>query len=158
MAIKMLITTNQNFTQTAQHDLKSFLYIILYVCTFTNEVGVILSDLRVHERAPLHSWFTKVHPSTISFLKAGHMLCPDISVMLFITAYWEDFKPFISEIITACFECDPGQPNHLTHDRMISILQHAFNTVQEPLQTGSKRSNQFVDERQLKKGKQTHTG
>jgi hypothetical protein len=66
------------------------------------------------------------------------MLCPDISVMPFITVYWEDFKPFISEIITACFEGNPGQPNHLTHDKMINILQHAFNTIQEPLQTGSK--------------------
>jgi hypothetical protein len=41
---------------------------------------------------------------------------------------------------------------------MIDILQHAFHTVQEPLQTGTKRSSQFVDEWQLKKGKQIHTG
>jgi hypothetical protein len=158
MAIKTLITTNQDFTQAIRHDLESFLYIILYVCTFTNEAGVVLSDLQVHEKIPLCSWFTKVYPSTIGFLKAGHMLHPDISVMPFITAYWEDFKPFISEIITACFEGDPGQPNRLTHDMMIDILQRAFHTVQEPLQTGTKRSSQFVDERQLKKGKQIHTG
>ena len=77
MAIETLITINQDFIQTAQYDFEPFLYIILYVCTFTNEADVVLSDSQIHKRAPLHLWFTKVHPLAISFLKAGYMLHPD---------------------------------------------------------------------------------
>jgi hypothetical protein len=138
MAIETLITADSNFTQKVQHDLESFLYIILYVCTFMKEPGVVLSKSQVSATVPLRLWFNNIHPSSIGFLKAGHMLRPDISVMPYFTTYWDDFKPFISEMIHACFLGNPGQPNHLMHDKMIDILQRAFGTIQEPPQTESK--------------------
>jgi hypothetical protein len=154
MAIKTLITADPDFTQNSQHDLESFLYIILYVCTFTREPGVMLSKSQIPPIVPLQMWFNNVHPLTIGFLKAGHMLRPDISVIPYLTAYWDDFKPFILEMIQECFVGDLGKTNHLTHDKMIDILQRAFGAIQESPQTGSKRSNEFENDQQNKKGKQ----
>jgi hypothetical protein len=153
MSIESLITRDPNFTQKACHDLESFLYIILYICTFTNGPGLVLSK-EVPTSAPLRAWFSKNHPSTTGFLKAGHMLHPDISILPYFTGYWEDIKPFVVKLIQTCFAGNPGQPNHLTYNEMDIILKEALNTVEEPPMTGSKRSHPSGDDRSFKKGKQ----
>jgi hypothetical protein len=154
MSIESLITRDPNFTQKACHDLESFLYIILYICTFTNGPGLVLSKTQVPATAPLRSWFINTHPSATGFLKAGHMLRPDISVLPYFTEYWEDMKPFVVEMIQICFAENPGQPNHLTHDGMDIILRKAFDAVEEPQRTGSKRFLRSGDVRPYKRGKQ----
>jgi hypothetical protein len=98
-------------------------------------------------------WFVNSHPSATGFLKAGHMLHPDISILPHFTGYWEDMKPFVVELIHTCFANNPGQPNHLTHNEMDTILQKAFTTVEEPQRIGSKRSLHSEDIRYFKKGK-----
>jgi len=139
---------------TALDDLESFLYIILYICTFTNGPNLILSK-EVPALTPMRSWFNNTtNPSSIGFLKAGHMLRPDLSIFPYFTGYWEDLKPFALRLIETCFPDNPGQPNHLTHDEMVSILQEAMEAVEEPQKTGSKRSHPPGDDRQSKKGKQ----
>lgn len=153
MSIESLITTDPNFTQKACHDLESFLYIILYICTFTSGPGLVLSK-EVPASAPLRAWFSKAHPSATGFLKAGHMLRPDISIFPFFTGYWDDVKPFVEKVIKTCFPKNPGHPNCLTHDAMASILREAFDAVEEPPKTGSKRSHSSGDDRHFKKGRQ----
>jgi len=153
MSIESLITIDPEFTQKARHDLESFLYIILYICTFTNGPGSVLSK-EVPASTPLRAWFNKTLPSATGFLKAGHMLRPDISILPYFTGYWDDIKPFVLEMIQTCFPKNPGQPNHLTHSGMGTILQKAFDTVEEPQRTGSKRSYPSDDVRSSKKGKQ----
>lgn len=154
MAIESLITKDPDFTQEPCHDLESFLYIVIYICTFTNGPGLVLSK-EVPESAPLREWFTKSDPSHTGFLKAGHLLRPDITILPYFTGYWEDMKPFVVEMIETCFPENPGQPNHLTHNGMSTILQKAFNTVEEPQRIGSKRSHPSEDHlRSSKKGKQ----
>ena len=116
MLIESLITKEPNFIQEACHDLESFIYIILYICTFTNEPGIVLSK-EVDGSAPLHTWFNKAHHfSTTGYLKAGHMLRPDIAILPYFTGYWEDMKPFVLEMIEICFAGNPGLHNHLTQD------------------------------------------
>ena len=104
---------------------------------------------------PICSWFNNnAHPSATGFLKAGHMQRPDLSILPYITRYWQDLKPYVLRLIETCFLENPGQPNHLTHDKMVSILREAFEAVEEPQKTGSKRSLPLEDVRQSKKGKQ----
>jgi hypothetical protein len=140
MSIESLITKDPGFTQKACHDLKLFLYIILYLCTFTNGPDLVLSK-EVPTLTPMHSWFNNnADPSATSFLKAGHMLCPDLSILPYITRYWEDLKPYVLRLIETCFPENPGQPNHLMHNKMVSILREAFEAAEEPQKTRSKRS------------------
>ena len=156
MSIESLITKDPEFTQKAHHDLESFLYIILYICTFTNGPGSVLSK-EVPASTPMRLWFNNTaHPSTTGFLKAGHMLRPDITIFPYFTGYWEDLKPFVLSLIQTCFPQNSGQPNHLTHNGMVTILQEALEAVEEPQRTGSKRSHppQAGDDRRSKKGKQ----
>ena len=62
MLIESLITKEPNFIQEACHDL-------------------VLSK-EVDGSAPLHIWFNKAHHfSTTGYLKAGHMLRPDIAIL-----------------------------------------------------------------------------
>jgi hypothetical protein len=154
MSIESLITKDPEFTQKARHDLESFLYIILYICTFTNGPGLVLSK-EVPTLSPMRSWFNNTaQASATGFLKAGHMLRPDLSIFPYFTGYWEDLKPYVLRLIQICFPENPGQPNHLTHDEMVSILREAFEAVEEPQRTGSKRSHPPEDDRRSKKGKQ----
>ena len=132
MSIESPITKDPGFTQKACHDLESFLYIILYLCTFMNGPGLVLSK-EVPNKTPMHSWFNNnAHPSSTSYIKAGHMLCPDLSNFPYFTEYWEDLKPYVLRLIQTCFPENSGQPNHLMHNKMVSILPEALEVVEEP--------------------------
>jgi hypothetical protein len=155
MSIESLITKDPNFTQEARHDLESFLYIIIYICTFTNGPNNSILSREVPQSCPLREWFKKTpQASSTGFIKAGHMLRPDIAILPYFTGYWEDMKPFVAKTIESCFLGNPGVPNHLTHDGMCTILKEAFNTVKEPEKIGSKRSYPEAVARRSKKGKQ----
>ena len=154
MSIESPITKDPGFTQKACHDLESFLYIILYLCTFMNGPGLVLSK-EVPNKTPMHSWFNNnAHPSTTSYIKAGHMLCPDLSNFPYFTEYQEDLKPYVLRLIQTCFPENSGQPNHLMHNKMVSILPEALEVVKEPQKTKSKWSHPLGDDWQFKKGKQ----
>jgi hypothetical protein len=155
MSIESLITTDPNFTQEACHDLESFLYIIIYICTFTYGPNDSILSNEVPLSCPLREWFKKTpQASSTGFIKAGHMLRPDIAILPYFNGYWEDMKPFVVELIETCFLKNPGASNHLTHDGMCAILKKAFNTVKEPEKIGSKRSYPESSGRHSKRGKQ----
>ena len=155
MSIESLITNDPDFTQQAHHDLESFLYIIIYICTFTNGPNNSILSKEVPDTCPLREWFKKTpQASSTGFIKAGHMCRPDISILPYFTGYWEDMRPFVKDLIMECFLRVPGDPNHLTHDKMCTILRKAFDTVEEPEKIGSKRSYPESSARRSKKGRQ----
>ncbi|KAF8220131.1 hypothetical protein L208DRAFT_1382749 [Tricholoma matsutake] len=63
--------------------------------------------------------------------KAGHMMMAEDLIISKFDKYWDDFTPFISEIIQACFPSGKLIPNSLTHLKMLEILTRAQQVVHD---------------------------
>ena len=59
MAIEALIADrNDNFAHFPHHNLESILYVILYICTFTNGPNSPQLDFETPDALAMKSWFT----------------------------------------------------------------------------------------------------
>jgi hypothetical protein len=132
MAIEALIAEGKYFAHLPHHDLESILYVILYICTFTKGPNVPRPDYEMPHTLQMKSWFLTEPMRTIGDRKMAHMCQPEVSIIPGFTHYWEDFGPFALDLIQLCFPFNPAKPNKLTHKEMLSILEKAYTTVEEP--------------------------
>jgi hypothetical protein len=141
------------FTQLPCHDLKSILYVILYICTFfkgpgsMKESGVFPKLMSI----PLERWFRQETISAISQEKVGAIMMAEVSLLVKFTPYWADMIPFVHWLISTCFSALLSLASNLTHDAVLEILKEAYNTVKEPqpikheyLETATGRSLKLV--------------
>jgi Fungal protein kinase len=101
MAIEALITPkNVEFAHLPSHDLESILYVILYICTFTQgPCQSLCLDFDVPESLYMKSWFSTDSVDVISFCKVGHMSQPEQTIIPGFMKYWENFIPYALELI-----------------------------------------------------------
>jgi hypothetical protein len=132
MAIEALLG-DDNFSHLPRHDLESILYVILYICTFTNGPGLPRLDFETPDTLNMKTWFTTDTVKIIGCRKVGHMCQPERNLISGFTEYWKDFTPFALELLHLCFPptYNPAHPNKLTHEKMLSILREAKSTVKE---------------------------
>lgn len=134
MAIEALVNFGKPFKQHPHHDLESFLYVILYICTYTIGPGVMRKHVDVPSAMtiPLSRWFMKEYIKEIGRTKIGHMATSDDSIISKFDEYWADFVPFVRELIKTCFpygaQC---VSNSLTHANMLEILARAHDAVRD---------------------------
>jgi hypothetical protein len=67
----------------------------------------------------------------LGHIKLAHIDDMINTILPQITSYWEDFKPFIWELKKAFFPVRSADPNCITPEKMIEILELALSTVQE---------------------------
>ena len=138
MAVEALLATNQTFVHKPQHDLESFLYIILYICTLVRGPGLPLyKEDATHPGMPppISTWFCSNSVSEIGYRKLAHLKCYNTAILPYFTPYWFDFTPFVKDLITTCFSLGGCIPNTVQYDQVLRILKAAYNSVGEP-QTG----------------------
>ena len=131
MAIEILEKSDTN--HHPRHDMESILYVIIYICTFTDGPNLI----RRKGNQDICAWFEEDKSlQDIAQKKMIHMLWARDHILPGITEYWRDFAPFLQELILSAF---PGSidvhtcpPNSLSYRSMISILSRAQDVVQEP--------------------------
>jgi hypothetical protein len=161
MAIKALTCTG-HFEHTPRHDLESFLYVIIYICTFTNGPNSPRTENQLPKHLSIRAWFKNDGTSSIGTSKIGHMQRAEHEILPGFTEYWADFAPFILDLIKACFPSQANLPNSLTYKGMIDILSGARDVVQETSEhcnssqvvaIGQKRGNQSMDLRRSKRGR-----
>ena len=161
MAIEALLETNPTFTHKPQHDLESILYIIIYICTFIQGPGLPSFKMPT-VFPPLLTWFSNDRTREIGYRKLAHLQCYDIAILPNFTPYWQDFAPFVKDLIIACFPVNARLPSELQYERALRILENACSAVEEPLakgsgvikpQCGMKRPNTDFVHRDTKKGK-----
>jgi hypothetical protein len=134
MAIEALLGFNPNFIHKPQHDLESMLYVILYICTFVRGPGLLLNESDMSTMSlPIRSWFSNDEIREIGYHKLAHLECYDHSILPNLTPYWHDFAPFVEDLITSCFPVKPRLPNEMQYERVLQILEKAYDTVEEPL-------------------------
>ena len=131
MAIEALLGLNPKFVHKPEHDLKSILYIILYMCTFVQGPGLLL-DLP-HAYLPIRSWFKNNDIRDMAYCKLAHLECYNIAILPNFASYWHDFTPFVEKLIIACFPVRVRLPNELRYEQALRILEEAYHAVEEPL-------------------------
>src|SRR5882757_4344555 len=109
MASKALL--NPPLVHKPQHDLESILYIILCICTFVRGPG--LSLYKSDDPPPIRTWFGGDGIREIGHRKLAHLECYDIAILPNFAPYWNDFAPFVGDLIKACFPVKPCLPNKL---------------------------------------------
>ena len=160
MAIEALIADkNENFAHLPRHDLGSILYVILFICTFTKGPNIPRSDFETPDNLNMKTWFSTDPIMAIGGRKIAHMCQPERTIIPGFTEYWEDFRPFALELLHLCFppNSNPVNPNKLTHEGMLSILNRACTTVKEPpthmknLKRNEPRSDPPVSTKRMKR-------
>ena len=139
MAIEALLADrDDNFAHLPRHDLESILYVILYICTFTNGPGFPRLDFETPNALSMKNWFTTDPIKTIGSRKVADLCQPERCIISGFTAYWKDFAPFALDLLHLCFPptYSPAYPNRLTHEGMLSILDKACMAVKESPVTG----------------------
>lgn len=134
MAIEALLVFSPNFIHKPQHDLESMLYIILYVCTVVWGPGLLLNESDISTMSlPIRTWFSNDDIREIAYRKLAHLECYDHSILPNLAPYWHDFAPFVEDLIVSCFPVKPRLPNEMQYERVLQILEKAYDTVEEPL-------------------------
>ena len=124
MAIEALTCTG-HFEHAPRHDLESILYVIIYICTFTNGPNLSCTENQLLKNLAIHSGFKNNGMSSIGTSKIGHMQHAEQEILPGFMEYWTDLAPFILDLIKACFPSQETLPNSLTYKGMIDILSHA---------------------------------
>ena len=143
MAIEALTCTG-HVDHAPRHDLETILYVIIYICTFTNGPNLPCTENQLLKNLAICSWFKNDGMSSIGTSKIGHMQCAEQEILPNFTEYWTDFALFILDLIKACFPSRETLPNFLTYKGMINILSHAQDVVQETSQDKNCKSSQVV--------------
>ena len=139
-----MLTCTGHFEYAPHHDLESILYVIIYICTFTNGPNSPCTENQLLKNLAICSWFKNDGMSSIGTSKISHMQHAEQEILPGFTEYWTDFALFILDLIKACFPSWQTLPNSLTYKRMINILSHARDVVQETSWDKNCESSQVV--------------
>ncbi|KAF9470602.1 hypothetical protein BDN70DRAFT_821141 [Pholiota conissans] len=132
MAIKALRPTpEQMFRHHAGHDLECLMYTMLTICMYTTGPGELRKPEKVDNNKDFNfnSWFHTADRQALASLKWLTLSVPNLFIKPFIPKYWEDFVPFLMELIDATWEKDKNyleNPNIATHQAYRDILKRAL--------------------------------
>lgn len=138
MALSVLLHGGQSFHHELRHDLESLLYVILWVCTHMAAPEVERSDtagLNIRQWCDM-----QLNLKELGYRKLGHIVKAQTEILPQLAPYWDDFKPFITELLDAFFAGNPAQPNKITPEAMCDILERAKKAVTEPQEQSASAS------------------
>jgi hypothetical protein len=127
MAIDLMLNRKDNFRHELRHDLESLLYVILWICTSMDGVGVERrqADPRFMD-VPLRTWFDKnANIRDLGYRKLAHVVDFERAILDNFPPFWNSFKPFIRELLSAFFPIHPIAGCPITSKAIISILKKA---------------------------------
>jgi hypothetical protein len=102
-----------------QHDLESFFYVFLWICTFYTKPGVLIAAKDAKDK-PMYLWGKREWTH-----KEVHMRRFDRLVLHHFTEYFEDFKGLAQALYNVMFPREDVFASHssVTHKSFISILE-----------------------------------
>lgn len=123
------------FTHELRHDLESVLYIIFFICIFTNgpcSLSYKDGKIRNGKVCPLDDWFKKDPWETLVRTRTGGLVRFHPDIIGAVQPYWNDFIPFLQRLHETAWKPDPAfTTNTLQVDKMVKILDEAIAAVTE---------------------------
>lgn len=142
MALEIMLQGGKDFTHELRHDLESLLYVIIWMCNHMTAPGVERQLLEEGDIPHIRGWCNmSLSLQQLGHLKLAHIVDAERIVLAEFTSYWEDFKPFARRLLAEFFPVKPADPNMITPEKMVKILDEARSTVKEPEPHQSQKSN-----------------
>ena len=131
MAIDLMLNKKEHFCHELHHNLESILYVILWVCTLMDRVGVKHREADpCFMDAPLCTWFDRdANIWDLSYHKLAHVVDSDQAILDNFSPFWKSFKPFVCQLLCAFFPIHPIAGCPITPHTIISILKTAAEMV-----------------------------
>jgi hypothetical protein len=132
MALEIMLQSGKDFCHNLRHDLESLLYVIIWMCNHMLAPGVERMNedrQRLHIRKWCDMEKTLQH---LGHTKLAHIVDAERIIFEDFTPYWEDFKPFVRNLLVKFFPSSPAHPNKITPEDMLAILNEARSVVKEP--------------------------
>lgn len=130
MAIEILLQKGRRFHHCLRHDLESLFFVIIWICSHMEGPQVERNDAA---RLTIRKWSDlEASLQHLGHIKLGHIDDMKNAILSEITSYWDDFKDSISDLKRAFFPKCAAEPNCITPEKMVEILEAALKTVKEP--------------------------
>ena len=121
------LSTNPNMTWNW-----SFILSCISAHLFGALVYCCMSWMYIPWNLSMHLWFNNCDIRQIGFHKLAHLDCHDFAILPYFTPYWQDFIPFVKDLIVACFLVRSSLPSELQYEKALRILKRAYNAVGKP--------------------------
>lgn len=130
MAIEILLQKGITFHHCLRHDLESLFFVIIWICSHMEGPEVECKDV---SKLLIRKWSDlEASLQHLGHVKLAHIDDMKEAILPYIPSYWDDFKPFIWELKQAFFPTRAADPNLITPEKMVTILERALETVKEP--------------------------
>jgi protein kinase-like protein len=135
MAIEILLERGTTFRHHIRHDLESVLYVIIWICSHMEGPEIERLDAA---NLIIRRWSNMESDlRTLGHTKLAHIQDAPRTILPEFTTYWDDFKPFVLNLIRAFFPANASEPNSIDPDKMVMILENAEKHVKEPPSSGA---------------------
>jgi hypothetical protein len=135
MAIEILLEEGRTFHHALRHKLESLFFVIIWICSHMEGPQVERKEI---DKLTIRNWFSMESSlRSLGHTKLAHIEDMQRVILPEIPSYWDDFKPFISNLKTAFFPSGAVKPNCITPERMVEILEEALKAVEEPQSSDS---------------------
>lgn len=131
MALDSLKWINlRDFKHGPQHDLESFFYVIIAVCTYVSGPGQLRSHTPSSQELSvcLNEWWNVFDRHTLARLKAAELSAFKYFVLDRLPPYWDDFHPVLEALLKVLWKDDTlvlFQKNEATHNAFLEVLRKA---------------------------------
>lgn len=131
MALEIMLNEGQKFRHHLRDDFESVFYVLIWIACHMVQPEVERKD---PQALPIREW-CNMNKSLrrLGLIKLGHMADFEDSVLKHFTPYWDDFKPFVRQLLLAFWPDNKYRdPSVITAEKMVSILKDAVSVVREP--------------------------
>jgi hypothetical protein len=127
MALEIMLSGGKKFCHGIHHDLESIFYVLIWVCSHMEGPEIECSD---PHSLPIREWLNmNVSLRKLGLIKLSHLADFEDSILKYFTPYWNDFKPYAKQLLSAFFPTN-YQKSEITTERMLAILSEAVNNME----------------------------
>lgn len=129
MAIEILHPGKQETpVHVYQHDLESFLYVLIWICTTYERPGVLRKDTK---GLTIMLWNdSTIQKAQLGASKHGHLLSPEL-IFVGFSPYFKAFCPLVEALMEVLFTTPDYRTSKstVTHEAFISIFKKALSEL-----------------------------
>jgi Fungal protein kinase len=129
MALEIMLKSGNKFSHDLRHDLESVFYVLIWVCSHMEGPETERSD---PHSLPVREWCSmNVNLRKLGLIKLSHLADFEDSILRHFTPYWNDFKPYVRQLMDAFWPTTFQKSNSMTSEKMLEILKDAITNMKD---------------------------